>query len=69
MEYEASRAFEQYNEVDPRHRLVAVELERRWNEKLEELEDAKKHLEAVESERYHISDEEKEKILTFGERF
>jgi hypothetical protein len=69
LEYEASRAFEQYNEVDPRNRLVAAELERRWNEKLEELEDAKKHLKAIESERCHISDEEKEKILTFGERF
>jgi hypothetical protein len=69
LEYEASRAFEQYNEVDPRNRLVAAELERRWNEKLEGLEDAKKHLKAIESERCDISDEEKEKILTFGERF
>lgn len=69
LEYEASRAFEQYNEVDPRNRLVAAELESRWNEKLEELEDAKKHLKTLGSERCHISDEEKEKILAFGERF
>lgn len=69
LEYEAGRAFEQYNEVDPRNRLVAAELERRWNEKLEELEDAKKHLSAIETERHCISDEEKEKILSFGERF
>ena len=32
------RAFEQYDEVDPRHRLVAAELEQRWNAKLEEVE-------------------------------
>ena len=38
LDYEAKRAFEQFNEVDPRHRLVADELERRWNAKLEELE-------------------------------
>ena len=69
LEYEASRTFEQYNEVDPRNRLVAAELERRWNEKLEELEDAKKHLKTIGSERHCISDEEKEKILAFGERF
>src|SRR5262249_12679906 len=31
LQYEAQRAFEQYNAVDPRHRLVAAELERRWN--------------------------------------
>ena len=69
LEYEASRAFEQYDEVDPRNRLVASELERRWNEKLEELEDAKKYLKSIGSERHCISDEEKEKILAFGESF
>ena len=38
VEYEATRAFDQYNEADPRNRLVAAELERRWNLKLEEVE-------------------------------
>ncbi len=38
VEYEVERAFEQYNEVDPRNRLVAAELERRWTAKLEERE-------------------------------
>lgn len=39
---EAQRAYEQYNEVDPRNRLVASELERRWNEKHHELRDGHK---------------------------
>jgi len=69
LEYETSRAFEQYNEVDPRNRLVAAELERRWNEKLEELEQAKKNLTNAEIEKCNISDEEKEKILALGEKF
>jgi hypothetical protein len=30
--YEAQKAFEQYDAVDARNRLVAAELERRWNE-------------------------------------
>ena len=30
LEYEVRRSFEQYNEADPRNRLVAAELERRW---------------------------------------
>jgi hypothetical protein len=30
-EYEAKKAFEQYNAMDARNRLVAGELERRWN--------------------------------------
>jgi len=33
--YEARLAQRQYDAVDPDHRLVASELERRWNEKLE----------------------------------
>ncbi len=37
LEYEAKRAFEQYDVVDARTRLAAAELERRWNEKLEEI--------------------------------
>src|SRR6202043_381098 len=32
LEYEAKRAFEQYDVVDARNRLAAAELERRWNE-------------------------------------
>ena len=32
--YEAARAHRQYDAVDPDNRLVATELERRWNEKL-----------------------------------
>ena len=35
LEYEAKKAFEQYDAVDARNRLAASELERRWNEKLE----------------------------------
>jgi hypothetical protein len=49
--------------------LVAAELERRWNEKLEELKRAKKNLTNAEIERCNISDEEKGKILELGERF
>jgi hypothetical protein len=33
--YEARLAQRQYDRVDPDNRLVATELERRWNEKLE----------------------------------
>jgi hypothetical protein len=38
LQYETLRAFEQYDKVDPRNWLVSLELERRWNEKLHELE-------------------------------
>ena len=37
--YEADRARKQYDTVDPENRLVASELERRWNERLREVAD------------------------------
>ena len=42
LEYEARRAFEQYDTVDARNRLAAAELERRWNDTLEEREAVKR---------------------------
>lgn len=35
--YEAERAFRQYNHCEPENRLVARELERRWNEQLRQV--------------------------------
>lgn len=69
LEYEAKRAFEQYNEADPRNRLVAVELETRWNRKLEDLEKIKKELLNIESNKVEISDEERLKIMEIGKNF
>jgi hypothetical protein len=46
--YEAKKAFEQYDAVDARNRLAASELERRWNEKLEEIEAVKQRLSSLD---------------------
>jgi hypothetical protein len=69
LEYEAQRAFEQYDEVDPRNRLVAAELERRWNERLAEVQAAQSALAEVEAEVRPLSAEDRERILALGERF
>jgi DNA invertase Pin-like site-specific DNA recombinase len=69
LDYEARRAFEQYNEVDPRNRLVATELERRWNEKLKELESARGELTTLVSRRPVVTDQQREELLSLGERF
>jgi DNA invertase Pin-like site-specific DNA recombinase len=69
LEYESQRAFEQYNEVDPRNRLVAFELERRWNKKLEEVEALRREIEGMNSPKDTLTDEDKEKIMSIGERF
>ncbi len=69
LEYEASRAFEQYDEADPRNRLVAAELERRWNVKLEEAERVRAVLAESDPGTRPVSDEERTEILALGKRF
>ena len=68
-EYEVKRAFEQYNEVDPRNRLVAEELERRWNEKLQRVEHHKAALTEMDREIRPLTEEEQSRITDLGERF
>ncbi len=46
-QYEAERAFRQYDAVDPENRLVARTLERRWNEKLQQLASLEQAYEAA----------------------
>ena len=69
LEYEARRAFEQYDVVDARNRLAAAELERRWNEKLHEIEIVKEQLSGVADKRYSLSSEDEAHILSMGENF
>jgi len=69
LQYEAGRAFDQYNEVDPRYRLVAAELERRWNAKLEEVDAVTATLTALSQHQRDLTEEERGTILNLGERF
>jgi DNA invertase Pin-like site-specific DNA recombinase len=69
LEYEAKKAFEQYDAVDARNRLVASELERRWNEKLAEVEATKQRLSSLNGKRWSLSSDEEETIRLMGENF
>ncbi len=69
LEYEAARAFEQYNAVDPRNKLVAPELERRWNLKLEEMESAARALRELDEERQSATPEERAMLMDLGANF
>jgi DNA invertase Pin-like site-specific DNA recombinase len=69
LEYEAQRAFEQYDTVDARNRLAAAELERRWNEKLQERATVKERLSRLEGTRYALSSDEEARIRSMGENF
>jgi DNA invertase Pin-like site-specific DNA recombinase len=69
LEYETQKAFEQYDAVDARNRLVAAELERRWNEKLDEMQKVKKQLSDLQAQQYSLSSEEESKICLMGANF
>ena len=69
LEYEAKRAFEQYDVVDARNRLAAAELERRWNEKLEEIDTVQQQLACFAEKGWSLTPEEETRILSMGENF
>jgi len=69
LEYEARKAFEQYDAVDARNRLVAGELEGRWNEKLEEIAKTKQRLAGLNGKRYSLSVDEEAQIRAMGANF
>jgi hypothetical protein len=69
LEFEARKAFEQYDAVDARNRLAASELERRWNEKLEAIAETKHRLSELDEMRYALSNEEEAQIRAMGANF
>src|SRR5215469_6934233 len=65
--YETARARRQYDAVDPDNRLVAGELERRWNATLAAVETLGKELDAVVRQRpAALSAEERQSLLQMG---
>jgi DNA invertase Pin-like site-specific DNA recombinase len=69
LEYEATRAFEQFNAVDARNRLVASELERRWNDKLQERDRLRASITELEQRCRPPSAEERNALDALGRRF
>ena len=67
--YEAGLARRQYDSVDPLNRLVASELERRWNERLiavADLEGKLADLKRTNPGPENLSQEERQELLTLG---
>ena len=66
--YEADLARRQYDAVDPANRLVAAELERRWNDRLAEVDRQEARLaEAAVAGASTLSAAEKQRLLALGE--
>jgi hypothetical protein len=65
--YEASRAQRQYESVDPENRLVAGELEKRWNTALLRVTELERQLQAVGNEGISVPAEQKERLVYLGQ--
>jgi DNA invertase Pin-like site-specific DNA recombinase len=65
--YEAQRAQRQYDAVEPENRLVAAELEARWNQSLRTAAEIEQRLQAHLSEPETLSDELRVRLLALGE--
>jgi hypothetical protein len=66
--YEASRARRQYEAVDPENRLVASELEKRWNTALLRVTELEQQRQAACNEALVVTAEQKESLLHLGQR-
>src|SRR6202040_580545 len=65
--FEAAHARRQYDAVDPDNRLVASELERRWNDKLIEARRLEDELEAFDTQRQPVlGEQEREHLMRLG---
>jgi DNA invertase Pin-like site-specific DNA recombinase len=64
--YEVQHARRQYDRVDPDYRLVASELERRWNDALQRVVEVETQLAELKRERVTLSEEQRQRLLSLG---
>src|SRR5947209_1369479 len=66
--YEAARAQRQYDAADPDNRLVAGELERRWNERLVAVRDLEFEIDRLDADRTPaLTEVERERLMALGQ--
>jgi len=64
--YEAKRAERQFDAVEPENRLVAAELESRWNGALAQVAELEGRLQELTLQAVPLSDEERQRLLEMG---
>jgi hypothetical protein len=67
--YEAQRAQRQYDLSDPENRLVTSELEKRWNEALEQIAESENELARIRVENKPLNEEQVLQLKRLGEDF
>jgi hypothetical protein len=62
-QYEAQRAYRQYNKVDPENRLVCMELEKKWNNCLDRVAKIKEKLSSLKKPSAPLREKEKQDLF------
>jgi len=65
--YEVDRVRRQYDEVDPANRLVAGELEARWNAALQRESELQQQMEGMHHERIELTDNDRMRLLELSQ--
>jgi len=65
-QYEAGRAQRQYDAIDPENRLVASELEKRWNEAMKTVEKIERQITDASATSLEPSQEDKRRLYELG---
>jgi len=65
--YEAQRARRQYDATDPENRLVAGELEKRWNQALQQVAELEARLKTTEAPPCPVTPQERQRLLHLGQ--
>ena len=64
--YETSRIRRQYDAVDPDNRLVAGELESRWNDSLQRVAELEQQLASEVTTEKALTEEQKQSLMSLG---
>ncbi len=64
--YQAGRAQRQYDTADPENRLVAGELEARWNAALQSVADLEARVQAAAAQRPRLQPDERDRLIELG---
>jgi len=65
--YEAQRVQRQYDATDPENRLVAGELEKRWDQALQKVAELETRLNTIEAHQYQVTAAQRQRLLHLGQ--
>ena len=66
-EYEADHCFDQYNSVDPKNRLVALNLETLWNDALKKVEKIRQRLVQLKNEYQPLTQQQRDALFKLAD--